>query len=76
MDMRGRSRATEAQTENVDQPQLLIATEIAELRQAVQQHAELMQKWAEEAREREEKLARHQNQLFDAFMQRFLVPQV
>ena len=34
-----------------------------------------MQKQAEEARERVEKLARHQNQLFEAFTQRFLVPQ-
>ena len=34
-----------------------------------------MQKQAKEAREREEELAHHQNQLFGAFMQRFLVSQ-
>ena len=75
MDKRSRSRAAEAQTENEDQPQLAIAAEIAELRQVEQQRAELMQRQAEEARKRVEELARHQNQLFEAFMQRFLVPQ-
>ena len=44
MDTRGQSRAVEAQTEHEDQTQLAIAAEIAELRQAVQQQAELMQK--------------------------------
>ena len=34
-----------------------------------------MQKQAKEAMEREEELARHQNQLFKAFMQRVPVPQ-
>ena len=34
-----------------------------------------MQKLAEEAREREEELVRRQNQLIEAFMQRFPVPQ-
>ena len=58
----------------MDQPQLAIATEIAKLRQAVQQQAELMQKQVEETREREEELAHRQNQLFESFMQRFLVP--
>ena len=33
-----------------------------------------MQKQAEEARRREEDLTRHQNKLFEAFMQRFLIP--
>ena len=75
MDTRGQSRAAEAQTECEDQPQLAIAAKIAELRQVVQQQAELMQKQAEEAREREEELARRQNQLFEAFIQRFPVPQ-
>ena len=42
--MRGQSGAIEAQTRNEDQPQLAIATKIAELRQAAQQQAELMQK--------------------------------
>ena len=41
----------------------------------MQQQAELMQKQAEEARGREEELTRRQNQLFEAFMQRFPVPQ-
>ena len=35
----------------------------------------MIQKQAEEARRREEELTHHQNQLFEAFMQRFLVPQ-
>ena len=34
-----------------------------------------MQKQAKEAREREEELAHRENQLFEAFMQRFPVPQ-
>ena len=34
-----------------------------------------MQKQAKEARRREEELTCHQNQLFEAFMQRFPVPQ-
>ena len=75
MNTRGLSRATNAQTENEDQPQLAIATKIAELRQVVQQQAELMQRQAEGARKKEEELARRQNQLFEAFMQRFPVPQ-
>ena len=74
MDTRGQSRATEGQTKNEDQPQLAIAIEIAKLRQVVQQQVELMQKQAEEARKREEELTHHQNQLFEAFMQRFPVP--
>ena len=41
----------------------------------MQQQAELMQRQVEEARKREEELTRHQNQLFEAFMQRFPVPQ-
>ena len=73
--MRGQPRAAEAQAENDNQPQLAIAAEIAELRQVVQQQAELMQKRVEEARKREEELTHRQNQLFEAFMQRFLIPQ-
>ena len=34
-----------------------------------------MRKQADEAREREEELTHRQNQLFEVFMQRFLVPQ-
>ena len=49
---KGQSRATEVQTENENQPQLAIAVEIAELRQVMQQQAELMQKQVEEARKR------------------------
>ena len=75
MGTRGRPRAVEAQTENEDQPQLAITTEIAELRQVVQQQAKIIQKQAEEARKRKEELTHDQNQLFEAFMQRFLVPQ-
>ena len=56
MDMRGQSRATEAQTENEDQPQLAIVAESAELGQGVQQQAEMMQKQAKEARKREKNL--------------------
>ena len=40
----------------------------------VQQQVELMQK-QEEARKREEELTHYQNQLFEAFMQRFPIPQ-
>ena len=47
---RGQSRAAKAQTENENQPQLATATKIVELRQVVQQQAELMQKQVEEAR--------------------------
>ena len=71
---RGQSRVTEAQTENDNQPQLATAAEIA-LRQVVQQQAELMQTWVEEARKGEEELTHHQNDLFEAFMLRFLVHQ-
>ena len=35
----------------------------------------MIQKHAKEARNREEELTRRQNQLFDALMQRFPVPQ-
>ena len=58
---RGQSRAVEAHTGNEDQSQLDIVAEIAELRQTAQQQAELMQRQAEEAREREEILGRCQN---------------
>ena len=34
-----------------------------------------MQKQAEEAREREDELTRYQNQLFEAFMKKFPIPQ-
>ena len=44
MDTKGRSGAVEAQTANENQPQLAIAAEIAELRQVVQEQAELMKK--------------------------------
>ena len=56
------------QNENDNQPQLDTATKIAEVRQVVQQQAELMQKQTEEAR-REEQLTWRQNDLFEAFMQ-------
>ena len=59
--MRGRPRAIEAQAEDENQPQLAIAAEIVELRQVVQQQAELIQKQAEEARNREEELTCCQN---------------
>ena len=42
MDTKGQSRAVEAQTKNEDQPQLAIVAELAELRQVVQQQADLM----------------------------------
>ena len=71
MSVRGWSRAAKAHIENKDQPQLTTAAKIAELRQVVQQQAELMQKQAEEARDKEEELISYQNQLFEAFMQRF-----
>ena len=41
----------------------------------MQQQAELIQKRIEEARKREEELTRCQNQLFEAFKQRFPIPQ-
>ena len=44
IDTKGRSRAIKALTKNEDQPQLAIVAELAELRQVVQQQAELMQK--------------------------------
>ena len=69
----GQSRAAKAQAENENQPQLATAIEIVELRQVVQQQAELMQKHVEEARIREELTRRH-NQLFEAFIQRIPVP--
>ena len=72
---RGQSRVVEAQAKNENQSQLATATEIAELRQVVQQQAELMQKQVEEARRREEELTRHQNELFEAFMPRLPVLQ-
>ena len=49
---RGQSRATKAQTENDNQPQLATPVKIVELRQVAQQQAELMQKLVEEARRR------------------------
>ena len=72
---RCQSRSTEVQNENDNQPQLATATKIAELRQAVQQQAELMQKQAEETRRKKEEFTRRQNDLFEAFIQRFLVRQ-
>ena len=75
MGARIRPAVTEAQADRESQPLLTTAAEIVELRQVVQQQAELIQKQAEEARKREEELTRRQNQLFEAFMQRFLVPQ-
>ena len=74
MGMRGQPRVVEAQAKNENQPQLATAAEIAELRQVVQQQAKIIQKQAEEARNREKELTHRQNQLFEAFMQRFLVP--
>ena len=44
MGKRGRPRAVEAQVENEGQPRLAITAEIAELRQVVQQQAEMIQK--------------------------------
>ena len=44
--MKDQSKATESHNEDENQPQLAIAVEIAELRQVVQQQAELMQKRA------------------------------
>ena len=75
MDTIGQFRAAKAWIECEDQPQLATAAEIAELRQVIRQQAELMQKQAEEARESEEELARGQNQLFEAFVQRFPILQ-
>ena len=71
MGTRGRPRAVETQAVNEDQPQLATIVEITELRQVVQQQAEMIQKQAEEAKNREEQLTYRQNQLFDALMQRF-----
>ena len=71
----GQSRVTKTQAENENQPQLAITVEVADLRQVVQQQVELMQKQAKEGRRREEELTRHKNELFEAFMQRFSVPQ-
>ena len=70
---RGQSRVTEAQNEIDNQPQLATAADIVELRQVVQQQVELMQKQVEEDRRRKEELTRYQNDLFEAFMQRFLI---
>ena len=75
MGTKGRPRAIKAQAVNEDQPQLATAVEITELRQVVQQQAEMIQKQAEEAKYREEELTRRQNQLFDTLMQRFPIPQ-
>ena len=60
---------------NKDQPQLPTTSEIAKLRQVVQQQAEMIQKQAEEAKNRDEEVTRRQNQLFEALMQRFSVLQ-
>ena len=68
-------RVVEARAENENQPQLATAAEIAELRQVVKQQVELVQRQAEEAKKREKELTRDQNQLFEAFIQRFPVPQ-
>ena len=61
MDTKGRFGAIKAQTKNDDHPQLAIVASLAKLRQVVQQQAKLMQKQAEEAKEREKELARPQN---------------
>ena len=53
--------AIEAQTENETQTQLAKVAEISELRQVVQQQAELIPKQAKEARKREKELACRQN---------------
>ena len=47
--------------------------QISKLRQVVQQQAKLMQKQVEDARRRENELIFHQNEMFEAFMQRILV---
>ena len=75
MGTRDRPRIIETQAEDENEPQLATVVEIAELRQVVQQQAEMIQKQAEEARNSEEELTCRQNQLFKAFMQRFPVPQ-
>ena len=72
---RAQSRAAKVQNEDNNQPQLVTAAESAELRQVVQQQAELMQKQVEEARKREEEFTCHQNDFFKTFMQRFPVRQ-
>ena len=59
--MRGRPRTVEAQAENEDQPQLATAIEIVELRQMVQQQAEIRQKQDKEARNRDKELTCRQN---------------
>ena len=61
MGTRGRPRVVEAQAVNEGQPQLATAAEITELRQVVQQQAEMIQIQAEEARNREEELTHRQN---------------
>ena len=53
-----RPRVVETQAESENQPQLATAAEITELRQVVQQQAEMIQKQAEEAKNREEELTR------------------
>ena len=68
MNTKGWPRAVEAQAENNNQPQLATAEEIVEFRQ-------VLQKQAEEAKKREEELTCHHNQLFEAFIRRFSVPQ-
>ena len=75
MYMRGQARAVKVQNEDENQSQLVTTAEITKLRQVVQQQAELMQKQAEEAKEREKELTCRQNNLFEALMQRFLVHQ-
>ena len=65
---RCQARAAKVQNEDENQPQLATAVEIAELRQVVQQQAELMQKQVEEVRRREEEFTCCQNDLFKSFM--------
>ena len=65
---RCQARAAKVQNDDENQPQLARAVEIVDLRQVVQQQAELMQKQAEEAWKREEELTRRQNELFEGFM--------
>ena len=59
--MRGQARVVEAQTEDKNHLQLATTTEITELRQVVQQQAELMQKQIEESKKIEEELTHQQN---------------
>ena len=56
---KSQARAIEAQTKS----------------ESYRSQAELMQKQVEEARKREKELIRRKNDLFEAFMQRFLVQQ-